>query len=339
MDERFLSLLSSIRAKQSHLRSSAISMRREKPDLVRKVHQSKSPALSLSVCAVDGGLVSQRMHGSDIVITRAVGVHFVYDGSRLVSFDHFPSKSVEPVIEFKNALDEHEANVFKSLIRLKHELSCAISILEKYSPDLLLLDGSLWLVPSDRPQSGSELAPLYQEVVSLFKKLYSLCGVKRGDKAQTRLCGVIKDSRSRKLARDLGLDCSDTVLCRYMLEAGERTAVMPYFDDEQKEPDGFAKRLKVLYLKPSEQDLPLRVEFLGDDGHQVDAGKTPGSEEDSVASLIHSLSSISESFAYPAILVEADMCAAMDSREIEHIQNQLSSLDIQPLRRNSRPFR
>jgi hypothetical protein len=328
MDDRFLSLLESIRKKQAAIRSKAISMRREKPDMIKRVVQL--PELSLSVCAVDGGLFSMRLHGSDIVATRAVGVHFVYEGSKLDHFDHYPTKRIEPEIEFRNALDEHEANVFRSLVRLKHELSCAISLVEKYSPNLLLMDGSLWTVPSDRPQSGSELASFYSEIVSLYKKLFALC-----DNKKTILCGVIKDSRSRRLAKDSALDCSDTMLCDHLLEAGERTFFSQYFEEEQKELGGFSNRLKVFYLKPSEQDLPLRIEFLS----AIDSNAGTGSKDDDLASIILSLSSISETFAYPAILVEADMCAAMDAGEIEHIQNQLLQSDIRPLRRNSRPFR
>ena len=325
-----MALIENIRKKQNLLRARALGLRKEKPNLVNRVDAIPEKSLSISVCAVDGGLFAMRLHGSDVVATRAVGVHFVYQGSKLERFEHFPSKTVEPTIEFRSALDEHEANVFKSLVRLKHELSCAISLLEKYSPNLLLIDGSLWTVPSDRPQSESELAPFYSEIVSLYKTLFSLCEQKK-----TNLCGVIKDSRSRRLAKESGLDCSDTVLCDYLLEAGERTSFFPYFEENQKEPESFSDRLKIFYLKPSDQDLPLRIEFLASN----DSNETINLENEHVASLILSLSSISETFAYPAILVEADMCAAMDANEIDHIQNQLLQSDIRPLRRNSRPFR
>jgi len=347
MDERFLSLIETIRKKQTQLRTRALAIRKEKPELTKRVDAIPKQSLSISVCAVDGGLFAMRLHGSDVVATRAVGVHFIYNGSKLERFEHFPSKTVEPVIEFRNALDEHEANVFKSLVRLKYELSCAISLLEKYPPDILLMDGSLWTVPSDRPQSESELASFYSEIVSLYKKLFSLC-----ERKKTKLCGVIKDSRSRRLAKESGLDCSDTVLCDYLLEAGERTSFFPYFEESQKEPEGFWNRLKIFYIKPSAQDLPLRIEFLGGNetknksteagaGLNGESNSKPSAdaENEKIASLILSLSSISETFAYPAILVEADMCAAMDAGEIEHIQNQLLQSDIRPLRRNSRPFR
>ena len=69
-------------------------------------------------------------------------------------------------------------------------------------------------------------------------------------------------------------------------------------------------------------------------------GKGTGDDVDAAASLLFSLSAISENFAYPAVLIEADMCAALDPREIEPLENSLHSLaGIRPLRRNQRPFR
>ncbi|NYZ73696.1 DNA double-strand break repair nuclease NurA [Candidatus Micrarchaeota archaeon] len=324
MRDALASLAHEIRKSQAALREKARAAREADTSLVMKT--TKTKPLSLSVCAVDGGLFAHRLHGHDVVATRAVGVNFVYKDSALASFAYHPSKSPEPEIEIRSALDEHEANVFRSLIRLKSELGCALATIERYPSSLLLMDGSLWTVPSDRPAQDSPLAPLYRELVDLYKRLYSSC-----ERNRTQLCGVVKDSRSRKLASSLGLDCSDTVLCSHLLDAGERTSVFPYFDDKQKEPEGFWERLKVFYIKPSEHDLPLRIEFL--------QPSTKEADENTLASLILSLSSISQNFAYPAILVEADMRAAMDPKEIERIQDSLRSLDIAPLRRNARPFR
>ncbi len=331
MRDALASLADEIRKSQTLLREKARETRKAEPGLLAGI--AKPKPLSLSVCAVDGGLFAQRLHGHDVVATRSVGVNFVYEDSKFKSFSHHPRAYTEPEIGIKSALDEHEANVFRSLVRLKSELGCALATVEHYPSNLLLMDGSLWTVPSDRPAQDSPLAPLYKEVVELYKRLYSHC-----ERNRVQLCGVVKDSRSRKLASSLGFDCSDTVLCSHLLDAGERTSVFPYFDEKQKEPEGFWEKLKAFYIKPSEHDLPLRIEFLQS---QSGAGteKTEETEESSLASLILSLSSISESFAYPAILVEADMRAAMDPKEIERIQDSLRSLGIAPLRRNSRPFR
>ncbi|MBN1169860.1 DNA double-strand break repair nuclease NurA [Candidatus Micrarchaeota archaeon] len=273
-----------------------------------------SSAINLSVCAVDGGLLAHRMHGVDIVVSRSVGVNFIYENSKLTKYDHHPSKSPQTEIDIKTALDDHEANVFKSLVRLKSEISCANELLDKYRPDLLLIDGSLLPLPSDIPSKESELHPLYVEVMKLYEKLFA---------AECIVCGIIKDSRARRLS---DLKCSDSVLCSYLLQKGERTKEVGYLDEKNNESAFPGKNIKVTYIKPAKDDLPLRVEILGD----VEKAST----------LIYSLSAISERFGYPAILIEADMCAALDATEIESLEISLSSLaGLKPLRRNFRPFR
>ena len=93
-----------------------------------------------------------------------------------------------------------------------------------------------------------------------------------------------------------------------------------------KELAALGKKIKVTYMKPAREDLPLRVEILGD--------------VERASSIVYSLSAISERFAYPAILVEADMCAALDATEIESVEFSLSRLaGLKPLRRHFRPFR
>lgn len=309
MRDPLSSIADSIRRDQAALREKARGLRNSRPELILK---TDARDLTLQVCAVDGGLLAYRLHGHDVVASRSVAVSFRYEGSALRSFDHYPARSPGIEITVESALDEHEANVLRSLVRLKSEIMCAITAVERYSPELLLMDGSLWTVPSDRPAKGSRLARLYDEVTGLYRKLYDTCGQK------TFLCGVIKDSRSRKLAASMGFSCSDTLLCSHMLDKGERTPASPYSDQME--------RLRVFYMKPSEHDLPLRIEFMeGDEGE--------------IASLIFSLSSISESFAYPAILIEADMRAAMSRDEAERLQADIGRLDMRPLRRNSRPFR
>jgi hypothetical protein len=268
-------------------------------------------------------MLTSRLHGADLAIVRAVGVNFIYSGSKLSSFSHHPRKSPEPQLEIRDSLDEHESSVFRSLVRLKAELASAIDCVSRYSPGALLMDGSLLPLPNDKPQDGSSLRPLYDEVIALYRTLQDDCAKRR-----CMLLGVIKDSRSRKLASSLGFTCPDGVLCGFLLEEGERTSSMPYFE-ERPNPDlaKLAERVSVFYMKPSRNDLPLRIETT-----EPDTAKA--------ASLVYSLSAISESFAYPAILVEADMCAALDGKEMESIQSSLISLcGMRPLRRNSRPFR
>ncbi|HSB47636.1 MAG TPA: DNA double-strand break repair nuclease NurA [Candidatus Bilamarchaeum sp.] len=321
MDERLSSLARQMLNKQSALGEKAKAVRSADPTLVLKVQ--KIP-LGLSVCAVDGGLLYERMHGADIILCRAVGVIFSYSGSKLSSHKYFPSKIPEPELELRDSLDEHDALVFRSLIRLKHELSMANSILSAEKADVLLIDGSLLPLPSDRPGEGSGLSGLYGEVIGLYEALFA-----KAKQKDCLLFGVIKDSRSKKLARSAGLECADTLLCEHLLSAGERTRDFPYYDEKPaKDLAHLAGMVRVFYLRPSKDDSPLRVELL-------DTGDVSGA-----ASVLCTLCAISDAFAYPAALIEADMCAALDPAYLEAVESALASLSgLRPLRRNSRPFR
>lgn len=322
MREKIAELASDMRRSFDILRQQAAQARAADPSLVLSVERSP---LSLSVCAVDGGLLAQRVHGADIVISRSVAVNFIYSGSILKSFSYHPSRSPEPRLELKSSLDEHEADVFRSLVRLESEVKSAISSIERFSPDILLMDGSLLPLPSDRPEDGSELSSLYRDLLSHYQRLFSLSKEKG-----CMLCGVIKDSRAKRLADSFEMRCSDTTLCGYLLKEGERTKAIPYHGERKppgKELQILAGKVSVFYLKPSEHDLPLRIEAF-----DCDPAKA--------ASIVLALSAISETFAYPAVLIEADMCAALDPSEMESIQGSLLSMTgLRPLRRDSRPFR
>lgn len=302
------SFAASVRNSHELLRKRAAMM----PDI--KVTVEKKP-LEASVCAVDGGLLYSRMHGLDISISRAVAVNFTYADGKPSVHEYHPSRAPQPSVEIMTSLDEHEANVFRSLVRLSQEIKCAAEAVEKFRPDLLLLDGSLLPLPSDIPAKSSQLRRMYDDLTGSYRKLYSY---------DCLFCGVIKDSRARRLSPD----CSDSVLCDYLLGEGERTKEFPYFEKTppNNELGELGARIAVTYIKPSENDIPLRTEVLGD--------------VEKAASYVMGLSAISSHFAYPAALIEADMCAALDPLEMESIERQLQSkAGIMPLRRNSRPFR
>ena len=301
-------LAAGIRKSHDELRDKAGSMRALKLPVPRE-------PLDISVCAVDGGLLYHRMHGVDIALARAVAVNFKYSSGKPAAHQYHPSRSPRSSVEIKSSLDEHEANVFRSLVRLKHEIECANEAVEKFNPDLLLLDGSLLPVPSDIPAKSSQLRPTYDAMLEIYRKLYS---------HDCLFCGVIKDSRASRLSPD----CSDSVLCNYLLSEGERTKEFSYFEKPpaDRELGSLGAKVQVTYIKPSANDIPLRLEILGD--------------VEKASSYLMGLSAISSHFAYPAALVEADMCAAMDPVELETIERQLQTkAGIMPLRRNTRPFR
>jgi hypothetical protein len=288
-----------------------------------------------SVCAVDGGLLADRFVGSDILVRRAAAVRFCYEKGRLSSVEHYPEKFPASQVDFRSGLDEHEALVFRSLVRLRGEISLAIETVDKFRPDYLLLDGSLAPLGSDRPGDESTLREEYDSLLASYKKLYEKCG-----SLNCQLVGVIKDSRGKRLAEILGgllaVDAPDAVLVDALLKEGERTSTMAYSQEPQKHQvlrglGGWGGRIRLFYMKPSAEDMPLRVEFMQSE-------KKPGE----IASALGSLCSISRAFAYPAALIEADMCAALKPLEMESIKRSLFALAggaARPLRRAERPFR
>jgi len=281
------------------------------------------------VCAVDGGLLAERLHGSDIFMGKAVAVLFEYSDSRLSACRYHPQKFPPPVLDARLGLDERESQVYSSLFRLKMEIKTAIEAVRKFSPKILLFDGSLLPLPNDMPPRESIVYPEYNKVLALYAELYETC------RGSCHLAGVIKDTRSRRLVEGLGIKgeaVSDSQLAHFLLKKGERTCIFPY----AKEDTPATKELKrfgevyCFYIKPSDFDLPLRIEFVKDKS----GARLP--------EMINSLSSISENYAYPAALIEADLCAAMDPVEMEKVKSELSALlgsSLKPLRRSSRPFR
>jgi len=299
--------------------------------------------LTASVAAVDGGLLAQEFHGFDLLMSRAVGVVFGYDSSRRTSHKYHPSALPESEIAATYTMDTHEFNTYKSLFRLRREIGCAVELCEKHSPNYLFLDGSIVPQVSDRPTEGTDARKLYEEVLALYNKLFSSCEA-RG----TKLIGVIKDSRGRRFIeilekmlveseRETLRRSNDTSFLSFLLKEGERTCSFSYATSAKehvvlKDLRDWGPKISALYCRPAPEDRPLRVEFLS---------PTPASE---VASVICELSKINKRYAYPAVLIEADLRAAMDPLELERaykdlfVRTGLRSA-MMKLRRDSRPFR
>jgi hypothetical protein len=294
------------------------------------------------IAAVDGGIAGEELHGFDFLVMRTVGAIFDYRHSCISSHSHFPSALPQLEYDVRSGLDSHDVMWHKSLFRLKGELACAASLIQKHSPTCLLMDGSIAPLLSDKPSEESEVRPLYDEVVNAYLTLYESAW-----KANTLLCGVIKDSRSRRFIEivqkhsqdEQGFShTSDTNFLFHMLEAKERTCAFTYSSSPLKHQilkdlGQWSEKILSFYLKPVKDDRPLRVEFL--------SGQKTFND---VASLIHSLSCLHKAYAYPAVLIEADLRAALPEDEFERAYGSLfSRLGRSPsllrLRRNTRPFR
>lgn len=347
MREKLAEIAESIKQLESSRKQLASSLRETKeavfPDALEKqlIHRVSPIVFNGSVCAVDGGLLAQEFQGFDLVLSRAVGVLFNYDKSKLVSHKYFPSALPPTDFDAPISLDVHDFNLHKSLFRLKKEITCAVECVKKWKPNHLLLDGSLIPQISDKPSEDNELHQYYQEVVELHKQLYSACADNN-----CLLAGVIKDSRGKRfieiISRAVGesdvlAHSNDTSLLNSLLAPGERSFAFRYARSAREHQvlrdfAEFGEKLCVMYLKPVSDDRPLRIEFVS------------SPNIDSLASTLHTLSALNEKYAYPAVLIEADLRAALDSIELEQAYRDIiTRTGFKPnalkLRRNNRPFR
>ncbi|MBN2478471.1 DNA double-strand break repair nuclease NurA [Candidatus Micrarchaeota archaeon] len=301
-------------------------------DLIKKVEKKE---INKRIAAVDGGLLFQEMHGVDLVVGKAAAAEFVYKEGKLSEYRHYPDPFPKPSYAIETGLDEMESNSFRSLFRLSLEIDCAVGTAEELKPDVIFLDGSIVPLPSDKPQEGSSVYSKYLEVLEKYKKLYKKC-----EEENIILAGIIKDSRGRRFLDSIKsavpVKSSDTVFLNHLLEKGERTFAVKYTENSSRHPvmrdlKEWGDKIAVLYIKSVEEDKPLRVEFL-----------SSNVQYDEMASLVYTLSSINKTYGYPAVLIEADLRAMMDPKEMERMQKTLQMLyssDFRPLRRNNRPFR
>ena len=123
----------------------------QEKQLVHKVNATD--LTGLSVAGVDGGLICKTFHNLDLVLTRAVACIFNYkkEGPAVQYLEsEFPTPTLHHNFRPLNYL---ETDIFSSLERIKCEIDLATSIFDKASPEAILLDGSIFPLPIDRPNS------------------------------------------------------------------------------------------------------------------------------------------------------------------------------------------
>ena len=305
----------------------------------------------MKIAAVDGGIVKRSLHGFDFILARGVGVCFSYKNGKVHDVRYHPDKMPTPEFFVLEALSDLDWAHATSIIRQKAEIRTAIEAIEKFRPDVLLLDGSIIPHYQDRPASSSKVHRSYEEMISLYKKLFETCSLRK-----VMLAGVVEDSRGTKFCeltnerilskvshpsvpelRKILEKTRDTNLLYWILNEGERTEVFPYSEKAKEHPvmrdfKNFAGRIFSFYLKTAKFDRPIRIDFLGEESL---AGK--------FASVIFSISSHHSGYGIPSVLVEADQVAKLAEDDIENIYEQIltqtgSLPSIFKLRRDSRPF-
>ncbi len=315
--------------------------------LMTKIKSSTLPGLK--IVGVDGGLVRKRFRSMDLVLTRGIAVIFHFGPEEGPTVDFYPDAFPEPrIIPLMLTLSSTELDQLASLERIAVELRVTLSVIEEFRPYLILLDGSLFYHPRDRPQSGSIVYEKFQEVLALYKQLYN-----KARKKQTILIGIVKDSRSTRVATTMGeilphiirspeifemmqgIDyrwlikiSRDCDLLDTFLEEGERSFVFRYSSELQTNTNNPAEDLSswtpsiwVTYLKTARDDLPLRIEYLSEDEHDIDTSRI-----DAALSAILPLSSQHPEFGIPTPILEADARAKITANETRLIIDRLMAL-------------
>ncbi len=322
--------------------------------LIRKLNESNEIILSvekqtpadLTVAAIDGGLVKRSLHGMDIMLLRAVGALFLYKDGKLQNVEYFPDvfPNPEPRVIFDSFSDlefEFGSNIERQTI----EVVTARQVIEKFNPDILLMDGSIVPHYTERPSKNSPLMPIYEKMIDSYRRLFELAQQKR-----TVLAGVIEDSRgagfcnllNEKFAGALPSDVKfllermrDTVLLTYALKFQERTLAFSYSPKPEDHPvlkefGPFASQINSFYLKTAEFDRPIRIDFLG------------SADIDKLSSIILATTGNSI-YGMPAAIIEADQRAKLSERDLELFYSDLLAKagnlpGLMSLRREQRPF-
>jgi hypothetical protein len=282
-----------------------------------------------------------------MVLVRAVGVICEYN-KKLEKVSYYPDPFAPPkLFIISDPFSEEEFQINSSLLRQKEEIALAIKCIEKFSPDILLLDGSVLPHSSDRPSKSSPLYNEYSETLERFKKLYSLSKI-------CTIAGCVEDSRGRKFCEIVSerilskvdspkveelkrilAGTRDTNLLYWVLDVGERTCVFRYGETlVTKDLGENGKNIYSFYIKTAKFDRPIRVDFYVENNVIATANK--------IASIVLALC-CHDSYGFPAPLIEADLCAKLKENDVDAIHAELiDRVGITPsllkLRREMRPF-
>ncbi len=293
---------------------------------------------------VDGGLSKRNYHSLDMILTRAVGAVFDYKKGKLDSVSYIPSTSPTPNLRIIHDASESDFQYIACFERINTEINTLKKCLEK-NPTILMADGSIRPHPSDQPSRSSRIYDDYRKLIDNYKELYRKAG-------GFIFTGIIEDSRSSTLSdyissnvlseirdkkikeiKKLMSHTRDTNLLFHVLNKGERSFVMRM--SQNKELSNYGKNLYLFYMKTTEYDRPVRIEFYstGD----------PVPMADKIAELVYKVSSQNQEYGLPPVLIEADNRAKIKGGEIDiihsHIVDKVGNLpSLYRLRRDRRPF-
>lgn len=269
------------------------------------------------ITGIDSGSFKLELIGKIIVGVKSAASSFDYSKEKL------SAKSVLTPVKIRIFSYEDNSKC-EEVVRLKEEYSLALNILKE--SDLVFLDGSVIPHPSVHPNKDSEILFEYSKIIEKCKSLnYS-----------GKIVGISKDSKSRKFSRKNNetTNIPDIKIFNDLLEENERSGVFEYSVTETPilKELGFEGKVFSFYLKSLKYDYPLRIDFYCEEKNKAIE------KANEIASIVCFLSKISKNYAYPAVLIDVDLKAKINSKEVEMVKKTIEKTKLS-LRRNSRPFR
>jgi hypothetical protein len=281
---------------------------------------------NLSFAGVDAGFVNQQFNFSNITIVKEVGALFEYQDSKLKHTTYFPKtyNLARPYLT-TSSLELEEVMWNTSILRLNKEIGLSIDIVKNKKPNFMLLDGSIVPQYISKPSKDSKLFSIYKQLINNFVSLYNI-----SKENKIYLVGCIEDSRSdsffnflkdKILNKQISNELYDSFVTFSLLKKNQRTCVFKYTDVSTEHPilkdfpKQFIDNLYICYIKLSEDDFPLRLEFI----YFKEYGLTLKEYTDYIVSNISSISNFNKKYIYPAPLIEADLRSRLRKDEIESI--------------------
>jgi hypothetical protein len=304
---------------------------------------------NLSFSGVDAGFVNKQFNFANLIIIKEAGAVFNYKDFKLSSVKYLPrTYNIPKPYLTTSSLEVEEIIWNTSILRLKKEISLSKKIIETEHLDFSLIDGSIVPQYLSKPSKDSKFYTDYSSLISLFISLYNISKEKK-----VFLVGCIEDSRADRffqilknnyLKDKVNFDLSDSFLVFSLLSKNQRTCVFKYTQDLKEHPilKDFPKEivdnLYVCYVKLSEDDYPLRLEFI----YFKEFGLSLKDYTDFIVSNIASISSFNKRYIYPSPLIEADMQSRLKMQEIDiivkNVLEKTKKLGLRLPRRESRAF-
>ncbi len=269
------------RMEEHEMKSFDVRRRMESHEMIRKIEDGVG---DVTVGAVDSGFKPLEYGGFVVLPVRTVGLEMEYRGGRLKGYrvhTRGPNYFVN-----EEELENEDVNAFVSINRMREEVLMALDM----EVDVVFMDGSLVPHSADRPRNPYLLEE-YRELVSLLDSLY-----------EREPVGIVKDSRSSRIAKMFGLRVPDVVLLSRVLKEGEYTEPVQFSEEEE--------RVYVMYIKLGHL-FPLRVEFVSSD---------PLGRAEEIASILRELTPPNP-YSMPPFMIEVDMRARLGSDVLEHAKS------------------